>query len=214
MEWKYPDTMFISLLELCKECEKESLVRDGDSHDADEFVDMVLLTRLWMEDPGGYMELHAFCGEGALPYGYPTADGQVLLVSNNVDACGIYSGSSNKEGAWEFLRTLFDEDYQMRMSGELNITWGIRESCWYQAWDSYKASTRLGYNGIMLEPPTDQDVELFADVILNGNLTADMMDYGMEEVILEEAGGYFSGDRKVEEVAEVIQNRVQMMLGE
>ena len=40
------------------------------------------------------------------------------------------------------------------------------------------------------------------------------MDYGMEEVILEEAGGYFSGDRKVEEVAEIIQNRVQMMLGE
>ena len=205
---------FISLLELCKECEKESLMRAGESHDSNEFVDMVLLTRLWMGDPGGYMELHAYCGEDAMPYGYPTADGQVLLVNHNVDACGIYSGSNNKEGAWEFLRTLFDEDYQMRMSGGLNITWGIRESCWYRMWDSYKASTQLGFNGIMLEPPTDEDVELFADLILNGNLTADSMDYGMEEVILEEAGGYFSGDRKVEEVAEIIQNRVQMMLGE
>ena len=66
----------------------------------------------------------------------------------------------------------------------------------------------------MLKPPTDEDVELFADVILNGNLKADLMDYGMEEVILEEAGGYFSGDRSAKEVAEIIQNRVQMMLGE
>ena len=205
---------FIRLLELCKECERESLMRAGESYDSDEFVDMVLLTRLWLGDPGSYMELHAYCGEDALPYGYPTADGQVLLVNHNVDACGIYSGSSNKEGAWEFLRTLFDEDYQMRMSGGLNITWGIRESCWYQMWDSYKSSTQLGFNGIILEPTTDEDVELFADLILNGNLTANLMDYGMEEVILEEAGGYFSGNRSAKEVAEVIQNRVQMMLGE
>lgn len=99
-------------------------------------------------------------------------------------------------------------------SGRLNITWEIRESCWYHMWDSYKASTQLGFNGIMLVPPTDEDVELFADVILNGNLTANLMDYGMEEVILEEAGGYFSGDRSAKEVAKIIQNRVQIMMGE
>ena len=210
----FDSSEFISLLELCKKCEKESLVRAGESYATNEFVDMVLLKQLGLGNPGGYMELHAFYGEDALPYGYPAADGQVLLVNNNVDACGIYSGSRNKEGAWEFLRTLFAEDYQKRMTGGLNISWGIRESCWYGMWDSYKASTQLGYNRVILTPPTDEDVELFADVILNGNLTANLMNYQIEDLVMEEAEGYFAGDRSAKEAAGNIQNRVQVMLGE
>ena len=204
---------FISLLELCSECEKKSLMKDGVSYDSPEFADKVLIMRLSLNDPGGYMQLHAYYGEDALPYGYPTGNGQVLLADNSVDACGIYSGSENKEGAWEFLHTLLSEDYQERMTG-YRSAWSIRESCWYRMWDSYKASTRLGYNNVMLDPPTDEDVELFADVILNGNLTANLMSYKIEQLVMEEAEAYFAGDRTAEEAAENIRNRVQVMLEE
>lgn len=218
IDWKrkeaYFDTpQFVSFLELCKKYEGKSLVRNGVSYDSDEFVDMVLLMRLGLSNPMGYAELHAYYGEDALPYGYPVADGQVLLVNNDVDACGILVSSGNKEGAWEFLRTLLVEDYQEQMTG-YRSAWSIRESCWYSMWNSYKSSTVLGFNNVMLDPPTDEDVELFADVILNGNLSANLMNYKIEEVVTEEAGAYFDGDISAEEAASRIQNRVQLMLEE
>lgn len=218
IDWKrkeaYFDTpQFVSFLELCKKYEGKSLVKNGVSYDSDEFVDMVLLKRLGLSTPMGYAELHAYYGENALPYGYPVADGQVLLVNNDVDACGILVSSGNKEGAWEFLRTLLVEDYQEQMTG-YRSAWSIRESCWYSMWDSYKSSTVLGFNNVMLAPPTDEDVELFADVILNGNLSANLMSYKIEEVVTEEAGAYFDGDISAEEAASRIQNRVQLMLEE
>lgn len=210
----YFDTpRFISFLEFCKKYEGKSLVRDGASYNSDEFVDKVLLMRLGLSNPMGYAELHAYYGEEALPYGYPVADGQVLLVNNDVDACGILSSGKNKEGAWEFLRTLLAEDYQEQMTG-YRSTWSIRESCWYGMWDSYKSSTMLGFNNVTLNPPTDEDVELFADVILNGNLTANLMSYKIEEVVTEGARAYFNGDISAEEAAARIQNRVQLMLEE
>lgn len=210
----YFDTpRFTGFLELCKKYEGKSLVRDGVSYDSDEFVDKVLLMRLGLSNPMGYAALHAYYGEEALPYGYPVADGQVLLVNNDVDACGILSGGENKEGAWEFLRTLLAEDYQEQMTG-YRSAWSIRESCWYRMWDGYKSSTVLGFNKVMLAPPTDEDVELFANVILNGNLTANLMSYKIEEVVMEEAGAYFNGDISAEDAAARIQNRVQLMLEE
>ena len=203
---------FVNLLELCKECEKESLVRNGVSYDSLEYADKVMMMPLSMYDPGGYMNLHGYYGENALLYGYPTMDGQVFLVNNAADACGIYSGSENKEGAWEFLRTLFSEDYQKRMTG-YSVSWAVRESCWYEMWDPYK-SQNIFINGVNAGSPTDEDIELVADMILNGNLTANLMNYAIENLVMEEADAYFEDDRTAEEAAGNIQNRVQLMLGE
>lgn len=209
---EYFDTPeFISLLQLCKECGKKSLVRDGVGYDSLDFADKVMMMPLSMFEPGGYLAVHAYYGENSLPYGYPTMDGQVLLVNNAVDACGIYSKSDNKEGAWEFLRTLFSEDYQKQMTGHTS-SWAVRESCWYEMWDQYQSGINI--NGVSIGSPTDEEIELLADMILNGNLTANLMNYIIVDLIMEEAHAYFEGDRTAEEAAGNIQNRVQLMLGE
>lgn len=208
----YFDTAeFISLLKLCKECEKKSLVREGVSFDRLEYADQVMMIQLSMPDPGGYLAAHACYGENALPYGYPTTDGQVFLVNNAADACGICSQSENKEGAWEFLRTLFSEDYQKRMTG-YSVSWAVRESCWYEMWDSYRSGINI--NGINAAPASKEEIERLADMILNGNLTANLMNYTIEKLVMEEADTYFEGDRTAEEAAGNIQNRVQLMLKE
>lgn len=205
---------FISLLELCKKQGRESFMMDGVSYDREEIIDMYLLERQNMSDPMGCMGLYAYFGEDAVPYGFPTAEGEVFLLNKNTDACGIYSGSRNKEGAWEFLRTLFDVDYQERMSGGFNTSWGIRESCWYGMWDSYKSSSVLGFGTRKVDPPGDEDVEMFAEALLMGNLAADLMNYDITELVLQEADIYFAGDCSVEEAVERIQNRVGILLAE
>lgn len=204
---------FVSLLKLCKENAKESFMASNVGYGHDEVVDKVLLGSELLNDPMGCMGLYAYYGEDALPYGYPTRDGQVFLVKNNIDACGISSVSGNKDGAWEFLRTLYEEDFQVRRGG-LNVSWGIRESCWYKMWEPYMSQSTMGFNGIMIDPPTKEDVALFGEALLQGRLTADLVDYGITELVLEEADVYFSGDASAEEAAEKIQNRVQLMLEE
>lgn len=202
---------FVNLLELCKECEKNSLVRDGVSYDRLEYADKVMIMSLSLGNPSSYMDLHYYYGEDALPYGYPAMDGHVLLVDNNVDACGIYSGSKNKDGAWDFLQTLFEEDYQEHMTG-YSESWGIRKSCWYRMWEPYKSGMNI--NGVQVAAPADEDINQFMDMLLNGNLSANLMNYSIEELVMEEAAAYFAGDRTAEETAENIQNRVQVMLEE
>ena len=204
---------FVSLLELCREQGRESFMIPGVSYDTAEIVDKFLLSRQAMNDPMSCMGMYAFYGEDAVPYGFPTASGQVFLVDINVDACGIYSGSRNKEGAREFLRTLYETEYQRWMSGP-GISWGIRESCWYEMWDSYKSSDFLSFNGRRVDPPTDEDMEVFAEILLKGNLSADLVSYDIMELILEEARVYFAGDCTVEDAAARIQNRVGVLLAE
>ena len=205
---------FVRLLELCKENGKTSFMADGVSYGPEEIVDKVLLSSQYLNAPMSCMELYAYYGENVLPYGYPTGDGQVFLVENNQDACGISSGSGNKEGAWEFLRTLFEEDYQVEMSGGINVSWGMRESCWHRMWEPYMSVDSLGFNGRTVDPATEEDVEMFAKALLQGKLMANLTPYDIRSLVLEEAEAYFSGDRSAAETAAIIQNRVQLMLEE
>lgn len=219
LDWEgkkaYFDTPeFVSLLELCKEQGRESFMVSGVSYDYEDVVDKFLLSWHSMTDPMDCEELYAYFGEDAVPYGFPTATGQVFLVDKNRDACGIYSGSKNKEGAGEFLRTLFDTDYQEWMSGGIGISWGIRESCWYAMWDHYRSSDFLQFGSRRVDPPSDEDVEMFAEALLMGNLSADLVSYDITELVMEEARAYFAGDCSVEEAVEKIQNRVGVLLAE
>lgn len=205
---------FVRLLEFCKENGKTGFMADGVSYGHEEVVDMVLLSSLYLNSPMSCMELYAYYGKNALPYGYPVGGGQVFLVENNLDACGISASSANKEGAWEFLLTLFEENYQVEMSGGINVSWGIRESCWYRMWEPYMAVDTLGFSGRTVDPPRAEDVEMFAKALLQGNLTANLTPYDITELVLEEAEAYFAGDRSVTETARIIQNRAQLMLEE
>ena len=50
--------------------------------------------------------------------------------------------------------------------------------------------------------------------LLNAARPYRSMDTAIEDIIMEEVGAYFSGDRDVKSVAALIQNRVQLYLDE
>ena len=138
--------------------------------------------------------------EGKTLIGYPGAEGNgTNLVFFNVFS--ICSLGSHQEGAWLFLRTLLAYDFQY--SGISNMN-SIR-------WDALDAieDKYLEINGSCTKEESLAARQLIYDA---GCLT--VYDSPVAQIVLEEAAACFAGDKTPEETAAIIQNRVEIYLGE
>jgi ABC-type glycerol-3-phosphate transport system substrate-binding protein len=144
-------------------------------------------------------------------YGYPTLSGQTYGVTACSDSCAIYSGSSHKEGAWEFIESLMWDSNQ-NYSGITNPGFPIRKSVLEEmAADAENEQVRSG--GEMMTM-TDSEIAILENIIYNGNLSRTSIDSDIWFVIYEETAPYFAGDKSAEDVAHIIQSRVQIILQE
>lgn len=163
--------------------------------------------------------------------GYPTADGSngcVLMASN---AYGIASQSENKEAAWEFIEFFLCEGAQgwggSGLPGNTEHRLATAVSTEY-ARDSFgrlwlgtdglpmeKNSGILNYNGMRYEyrDVTEEDIERL-EALVDTAQAASWADNTIYGIIEQEAETFFQGQKTVDEVAEVIQNRVQLFLEE
>lgn len=139
--------------------------------------------------------------------GLPGGGGEYHAIKPEVKV-GISSSSSQKEGAWEFVRTLLTEEHQMSCM-QLPIHKRAFEAVMQAAVDGKSIWTWLYENG----KATKEDVELTKQLLSscayveNGNQT-------LETLILEEAQEYFSGARSAQETAERIQSRAGLYINE
>lgn len=60
---------------------------------------------------------------------------------------------------------------------------------------------------------TEEDAEIFRSIIESTNRSYSS-DPGILDIIMEEAGAYFGGDKDAATVADIIQNRVSIYVGE
>ena len=60
---------------------------------------------------------------------------------------------------------------------------------------------------------TDEDVAFWTDIIENIT-TVKENNYVLTNIIMEEAGPYFSGQKSVDEVAKIIQGRISIYVNE
>ena len=60
---------------------------------------------------------------------------------------------------------------------------------------------------------TEEDAKIFRDIVENTHRCISW-DYGMGDIIREEAGIYFEKDKDAATVAEIIQNRVSVYIAE
>lgn len=145
--------------------------------------------------------------------GYPTeeGDGTYLYAYNNWGCTGIASNSQHKEGAWAFLEYLYstlydiDENRMPAFPARLSRLEEIMNE---------KVGTTQKVNGeeyTITEEDVEYTMELIRHATPNGvNLYANTIC----DIIFEEAMAYLAGDKSVEEVTDVIQNRVQLFLNE
>ena len=74
-------------------------------------------------------------------------------------------------------------------------------------------STYIGDTEYKIVPVTQDQAEDFKAYVNNASLCGDY-DTDIMDIVTEEAGAFFAGDKTAEEAAKLIQNRVTTYLGE
>lgn len=157
--------------------------------------------------------------------GFPCKDGKGSFFSF-INEFGISSKSENKEGAWEFLKTMMTKEYQHNLWSGLPTR--------KDAYEMYKKAntTKVSYtdefgnevtplNGgwtyadfdVKIGPLSDEEVALFESVLANTNKRYSQ-DYKLTQIIQEEVAAYFKGDKTVDEICDLIQGRVSTYVNE
>lgn len=179
------------------------------------------------------MYSHIFDGD-MTTVGYPSVNGSGIALSS-YDTYGICSKSAHKEAAWEFLRTFY-----LGASQKENLHWGFpvnKNALEEMLAKSMEKEWVLDENG---EPELDEEgnpierekttwgydnweTTIYAatqeevDAVRKMIDSADMVySYDMEisKILEEELAPFYKGQKSAKEVAEIIQNRVQLYLDE
>lgn len=202
---------FVSMLELCREYAEADWSEAREWTPEEERYNTLFPQILLGRDFTSYLHYTDVCGREYSIYGYPTLSGQTYKLTACSDSCAIYSGSSQKEGAWTFIESLLWESNQ-KYSGITNPGFPIRSSVLKELAEESK-SIQLKSGGEMLKI-TDAEIRIVEDILYNGKLFSDVLNHNIRAVILEETAPYFAGDKSAEDVAHIIQSRVEIILQE
>lgn len=141
--------------------------------------------------------------------GYPRADGEVYHKMISYGGYAINSKSENKEGAWEFIEfLLLNQTAEESFRNGIPVVNEVFEETLIQ-----DPSIKKNIGGYDIPIATDKDIEAFRELIDN-MCTADMTSSVVGAIIQEEIEYSISGERKVAETVNIIQNRVQLYLDE
>ena len=133
--------------------------------------------------------------------GFPSDNSNGVAFEQKI-AIGISVQSKDPDLCWAFIKSLLEEDFQKQISVNMfSIRTDVLNNCILDA----KSDDGRQF--------TDSQTEYFHELM-------DGIDhiYGVypdvTAIVLEEASAYFTGDKTAEQVAQIVQNRVTIYLGE
>ena len=194
----------------------------------------VLLSNASFNDVHAYQMYYLmFEEDGVIPIGYPTSDGKPGVFLSGNEIYGISSQSANKDGAWKFMESLLSAETTTHAWGfparkdELEEL--FQEACEPQYQYDENGEIKLDAEGNPLQYPKttwgydNWEVEIYAagekeiEGIRHLIDIARPLSKESEEIysiISEEAAPYFAGQKSAEEVAKIIQSRIQIYVSE
>jgi len=142
-------------------------------------------------------------GEDAACVGFPTVDGGGghILISN--DAYAIASVSEHKESAWAFIEDSLTQE-KSALYAELWLTYPALK----------KTLNERVETAIARDDFTWDDVNVTLKLVPDATPYFSVKDDAVINIINEEAGAYYSGQKGIEDVVSVIQNRIQLYVNE
>ena len=143
--------------------------------------------------------------------GMPNEEGSgSCFTFQNVYA--ISSASKVKEGAWQFVRTVLDPDYEAVTS--------IRKDLFQKQMEAYLDPANEmtgggsdGYTSWEYERPSEEVISQFEDLV-NQTDRVEWRDSSVYDIVEEEAKACFAGQRSEEETAKIIQTRITTYMNE
>ncbi len=218
---------FINTLKFCDHFPKEYNYEEAVSEVESITSGKQMLSMFATSDFEEFQMYEAMYG-GALAYkGFPTNEG-IGNVASLQDGVAITTKCADKEGAWSFVRTLLTEEYQSsnnvysfptnktafdkKLAEAMKKTYTtdpvtgeqVEESKGSWGWDSFVTEIYA-----VTQEQADRIVALIDSVSSVVNFDENILD-----VVKEEAASYFSGAKSAEEVAKLIQSRVNIYVNE
>jgi ABC-type glycerol-3-phosphate transport system substrate-binding protein len=196
----------------------DAAVRSGDQ----------LVREVFYYDFSSYMvERYGYFGEDVLYMGYPgdgrngpaIQDGMTLAMSHD---------TKHKNECWEFMRSFYLDEYQDNIQTGFPVSIKALKA---KADKSMHPETytyvdengkqveevidnpELTLNGKSIKIPTPQqtDIDTVMETLKSLNCHA-RVDYNISNIVQEEAGAYFSGQKSAKETADIIQSRVKVYI--
>lgn len=165
-------------------------------------------------------------GEDITYIGYPNKEkqGTYFKFDRQVAIC---SNSDAKEEAWEFIRIFMTKDFQGK-----NMTYAMptRQDCFNlkmkekmttepytdefgREIEPLEGTWLWGSVEMEQKPVSQEEVDVFVNLIENTK-TCGSCDEEMLNIILEESQAYFSGRKKLDKTAKIIQKRITTYINE
>lgn len=171
-----------------------------------------------------FEEYAGMFGEDAACVGFPTADGRGGHLLLTGDAYAIAAVSEHKEGAWEFIEefltgekselyyvTLYTEftSFKKPLNEKIESTIEAGKGYDHFSMRIYEDGWTFQYHAL-----TWEEVDPMLNLIPDATPFFSVEDDEIIKIINEEASAYYSGQKGVEDVVNVIQNRVQLYVSE
>ena len=163
-------------------------------------------------------------GDDVTMIGFPTESGIGASLSAN-QSFAMSAKTKHQNAVWEFLRGYLMEDFQTSNMYSLPIS---RKALEVKAREAMERpyyldehNNKVEYDDIyysndmqvILEPMTQAEVDHVIDYIMAVNLSGEY-DNELVNIINEEVGSFFAGQKSVHDVVNIIQSRAQIYVNE
>ncbi|MBO4688580.1 MAG: extracellular solute-binding protein [Clostridiales bacterium] len=222
-EAKFDSAEFKQLLESAKLCEvQRNRQALGDDYEGDPVLDGIdaglWATVSYLLDSARGLGRYRNLNEGRISFiGFPSASGSGFGATANM-SIAISSFSKHKEEAWDFVMYLLETDAQVDLGDGYGIPVNraaLDEKVEKQIEEVEKMNQNTQNDPLAGPPETieDADIAMYIDQI--EHIDRKIATYpAILAVVKEEAAAYFAGQKSVDDVASVIQNRVMLILQE
>lgn len=225
-ECNFDDGYFEKVLEFANQFPKEVEYSEEDESVPSKIQSgKLLLQEIGVSDMQNYQMYTMMFGEPTTFIGFPSNGGTGSYISPG-GAMGINVKSENKDGAWEFIKTFIEEDYQKNA-----IEWNfpVLRTALDAQFEEAMTPEYEEIDGEKVEQPKttwgwdDFEAEIYAakqedvDAVKALIESADGVVSNNEEIsniITEEAAAYFEGQKSAKDVADVVQSRVKIYVNE
>lgn len=192
----------------------------------------VLLMQTTLSSVQEYQMMKGMFGEEITYVGFPNNEEKGNLIYPASGSFAMSSKSKYKDGVWEFMKTLIGQEYQDSLVSEYG-NWGfpIRKASldkqfeldmkpnYYEDEEGNQVEqpkTTWGWDDFSIEimAATQEEIDAVKALIASAEKISENTDQQIIDIITEEAEPFFKGQKSAADVANIIQNRVQIYVNE
>lgn len=222
---------FIAMMEFAKTLPEEinwdEIYQDEGFNWESQYRDnKTLLLQLYISSGNGLSyQLNGYMGEDVTYVGFPTAEGSGSYI-NAYGSMVLSAKSKNLDGAWDFARYYLTDEYQE----SLDYCLPINKKCFmeemqkatkrptsvdYETQEEVEYDDTMYINGeeIIIQPLSQAQLDQLIQFVESVN-TPYYYNMDVMNIINEEMGSFYSGQKTARDAAAIIQSRAQLYVDE